>query len=629
MAVSAIAGLAGALGTGAAAIAAGGAFWATVFSTAGIVGFAIGAGLSVVSRALMPKVNTGIDMSGLQQTVRSPIDSRKLVYGQMRLGGTIVYINTEGTENRYLHLAIAFASHEVESFENIYFNDKKVWENGSLLTTDYRDYTSIRVYDGTQTTADSVLDNQSTNWTPDHVLNGIAYVAVRLDYNVEAFANGIPNISATIKGKKVFDPRTSTTAWSANPALVLYDYLRDTSYGLGEPSTAFDVNSVIAAANICDEDSDTLTAGVQTRYECNGVVDTAVKIKDNIEAITSSMAGFVTFSSGVYHIYAGAYRAPLSEVFDEKYLVGDIQLATKQSRRSQYNAVKGIFISAGDDYIATDYPAQISSTYALEDGEPIYLDMPLPMTTDQVMAQRIAKLALLRSRQQKVITLPMNMAALKFKAGDTIKVSNEKLGFDEKVFEVVGYELAVGEQFVVNVQAIETGPEIYDWTTDDEQPYEFKGEIPIYDGTPIPPTNLVLNSQVFEAADGTYSAYIDITWEASVDAFVDFYRLTYTVDGVLTSLDTRDTSHRIIAASLSEYSVSVTAINLLGRESAAITAGITPSSDITAPSLPTNLAAVGGIKTITLTWDNPTEKDFKHVQVFVNTTDSIPDTPSA
>ena len=73
MAVSAVAGLAGAIGTAATG--------ATIFGLTGFAAataaFAIGAGLSVVSRALMPTPSLGAQMQGNSVTVREPAVSRK------------------------------------------------------------------------------------------------------------------------------------------------------------------------------------------------------------------------------------------------------------------------------------------------------------------------------------------------------------------------------------------------------------------------------------------------------------------------------------------------------------------------------------------------------------------------
>ena len=55
-------------------------------------------------------------------------------------------------------------------------------------------------------------------WSGDHRLRNIAYLYVRLEFNNDVFPLGIPNISAVVKGKKVYDPRTGLTAWSDNAA---------------------------------------------------------------------------------------------------------------------------------------------------------------------------------------------------------------------------------------------------------------------------------------------------------------------------------------------------------------------------------------------------------------------------
>jgi predicted phage tail protein len=45
------------------------------------------------------------------------------------------------------------------------------------------------------------------------------------------YISSIPQIKVTLKGKKIYDPRTDTTAYSSNSALILLDYLRNTRYG--------------------------------------------------------------------------------------------------------------------------------------------------------------------------------------------------------------------------------------------------------------------------------------------------------------------------------------------------------------------------------------------------------------
>jgi len=84
MAISAIAAIGSYLGASLAASA-------FLTGWAAVGAFALGAGLSMVSRALAPKPNIGAQMRGITQTTREPASSRKIIYGRMRVGGQVVF----------------------------------------------------------------------------------------------------------------------------------------------------------------------------------------------------------------------------------------------------------------------------------------------------------------------------------------------------------------------------------------------------------------------------------------------------------------------------------------------------------------------------------------------------------
>ena len=96
MAITLVAGLAAA-GSYAVTVGVAGFVWASAFTA-----FAIGAGLSLVSRALMPKPDIGTQMGGQSVTTREAAHSRKIVYGRARIGGNIVYLESTGSDNKYL-----------------------------------------------------------------------------------------------------------------------------------------------------------------------------------------------------------------------------------------------------------------------------------------------------------------------------------------------------------------------------------------------------------------------------------------------------------------------------------------------------------------------------------------------
>ena len=621
MAITLIAGLAS-IGS---AMAAAGAFaigWGAAFGA-----FAIGAGLSLVSRALMPSPDLGTQMGGQSVTTREAAHSRKIVYGRARIGGNIVYLESTGTDNKYLWLVIAVAGHEIDAYESVWFNDEKIWDGTNYLNN-WGNVVNIGFYKGDQTTADNSsqrgsasLVSNSSKWTDNHKLLDTAYMVVKLTHDPEKFSSGLPNISTIIRGKKVLDPSNNSTAWSQNPALCIYDYLRDTKYGLSETVANILTSSVTDAKGVCDEAITLSAGGTQPRYTIDGVVDTANSIKANIETMIGSMAGRLVYSGGKFEVHAGEYIAP-SITVDESQVIGEITVQTKQSRRNAYNGVKGVFLSEEDNYILADYPAQISSAYAVQDGDPIYLDMALPYTSNNIRAQRLAKLALFRSRQQEAITIPCNLSALRFKIGDNINVTNTRLGYNQKVFEVVGYAMDFSSdgRIVVNVDAIETAASIWDWQASDEEVFLGAGEVELYDGSvAIAPTNINVTSDSFLSDDGTFNSQFNVTWTDADDAFTDHYVVEWKLSSASDyySQQTKNSPFIVVNLQSSQtYNVRVKAVNELGVSSTYLTATPTAAIDTTAPSLPTSITATAGLKSISLSYTNPAQKDFNNVEIF-------------
>ena len=619
MAITLIAGLTAVGG----AMATAGVF--AIGWTAAFTAFAIGAGLSLVSRALMPIPDIGTQMGGQSVTTREAAHSRKIVYGRARIGGNIVYLESTGTDNKYLWLVIAVAGHEIDAYESVWFNDEKIY-NGTNYLNNWGNVVNISFYKGDQTTADSALVSASNSkWTADHKLLDTAYMVVKLTHDPEKFSSGLPNISTIIRGKKVLDPSNNSTAWSQNPALCIYDYLRDTKYGLSETAVNILTSSVTTAKGVCDEAITLSAGGTQPRYTIDGVVDTANSIKANIETMIGSMAGRLVYSGGKFEVHAGEYIAP-SIAVDESQIIGEITVQTKQSRRNAFNGVKGVFLSEEDNYILADYPAQISSAYAVQDGDPIYLDMALPYTSNNVRAQRLAKLALFRSRQQEAITIPCNLSALRFKIGDNINVTNTRLGYNQKVFEVVGYamDFSSNGQIVVNVDAIETAASIWDWQASDEEVFLGAGEVELYDGSvAIAPTNISVTSDSFLSDDGTFNSQFNVTWTDADDAFTDHYVVEWKLSSASDyySQQTKNSPFIVVNLQSSQtYNVRVKAVNELGVSSTYLTATPTAAIDTTAPSLPTSITATAGLKSISLSYTNPAEKDFNNVEIFRSST---------
>jgi hypothetical protein len=131
-----------------------------------------------------------------------------LVYGgPERMGGMVYYV----TATADLYLVLIFCEGEIEMIADVYVNDLPA-PAGSVVAT----------YMGTQTQpVDPTIKAINPAW--DDALLGVAYAVMR--FTTAMNVKGFPRVTAAISGRKVLDPRSSTVAFSDNPALCLADYI--------------------------------------------------------------------------------------------------------------------------------------------------------------------------------------------------------------------------------------------------------------------------------------------------------------------------------------------------------------------------------------------------------------------
>lgn len=247
------------------------------------------AALMVGSNLLTPKARFGnvkerdsLNIRGINS--RGSTDSRSYIYGQVRVGGTVVYMETTGTDNEFLHMVLVHCDHEVEELGDVYVNDVKVvfdsGSEGSLRNaqgTRFRN--SLYIADhlgGPSQTVDSTLDAASGKWGSSDKLSGMAYTYIRMELKTgedNAFPNGIPTFTRVVKGRKVYDPRLDSTqtgisgsgsqrsndsttwTWSDNWALCVANYITsDFGYGrFGNSWSNINIAELDASADNCDE----------------------------------------------------------------------------------------------------------------------------------------------------------------------------------------------------------------------------------------------------------------------------------------------------------------------------------------------------------------------------------------
>jgi hypothetical protein len=499
--------------------------------------FLITTAMGAALNALTPKPKSGASGAGgysLQGQSGAALD-HQIIYGETRVGGVRVYDASTGKKNGFLHRVIAFSGHEIDSYQQIYLNDEVVTIDGSGNVTSpsrYDGFVRINKYLGTATqTADTDLISDTSSlpasegrWTTAHRLQGIAYLYVRFKYNEDAFPNGVPSVSAVIRGKKVFNPATNTTVWSDNPALCIRDYLTS-DYGLKQPISRIDDTLINTAATICNQ-----TVSGEKRYTCNGAFTTGAEPASILNDLLTSMGGLLWYGQGKWRVKASAWTAPTVS-FNEDDLRSGVSLSTRHSRRDNFNSVKGTFRGPKTDWQPADYPEVSSAVFLNADNGVVNtLDFPLPFTTSSKTARRIARIALNRNREQLTFSASFGMRAFQVQVGDFVNITNERFGWVNKPFEVTEWTFGLTEG--LDIQTRMTLREISEgvFTAGDEK--EFEGNnttLPdpfdvVAPGISIGGELRIINEQVvgvllidLSDADNIFEEYFEVEYKRSSD----------------------------------------------------------------------------------------------------------------
>ncbi len=465
MAISAGAALLSASSATAIAMAGGAVFSMAAFATSFAVSFALGAAM----KALTPKPSIDSGSSrGYQTNSLGPAQDHQIIYGKMKVGGAIVFDESTGVNNKYLHRVIAIAGHEVQSFDNIYINDKVVTLDGNGEVTSPSQYAGnirINLHLGSPNqTADSDLVSESNKWTAEHRLRGIAYIYIRLKFDADAFPNGIPIVTAVVKGKKLYDPRTSSTAWSDNPALCIRDYLTN-KYGLGEDTSNIDDTLVTSSANVCDQ---TNTFSGTTRYTCNGAFTTASTPYDMLSELLKSMGGSMWYAQGKWRMKPAYWTSPIMDL-NEDDIRSSISVGTRHSRRDNFNVIKGTFRGEESNWQTTDYPQVTNSAFLTADNnQESVADVNLTFTDNSIEARRLALISLERNRQQLTVNANFGLKTLELQVGDNIRLTNSRFGWTNKEFEVVQWSFGLTDGLDLQTQMTlrETAESVFDEVND-------------------------------------------------------------------------------------------------------------------------------------------------------------------
>jgi hypothetical protein len=285
---------------------------------------------------------------------------------------------------------------------------------------------------------------------------GITLLRVDLEYSQDAFPSGLPSISAVVRGVKCFDPRTSTTAWTRNPALHARDWAL---YAYGGGCTAAQLNTTLvnAAANACDVSTNFTTPSgtvADATYRAGGAFRLTGDPTATMDEIIEAMAGRWGWDGSQIRMTAGAYRAPVATITEDwLHEGGDISIATELPYAEAVNSYRVTIADEAQQYTVLEAPPVAPATYIAADGQELQRPITAGAITSAVHAQHVASVLIREARQGLTLKMALKPRhGLQVELLETIALDLPHFGFEGKVMEILETGFSINGGVVVTLK---------------------------------------------------------------------------------------------------------------------------------------------------------------------------------
>jgi hypothetical protein len=584
-----------------------------VFKVNPIVSLVISVGIAWLMRPKTPEIpdfgTNDFDQyeKGILLNKQSNDANIPVIYGERMIGGTRVFMETSGTDNEFLYMAIILSEGEINDITEIRIDDKVVTWSGDLADNTqrtvgsgdsnfYKDSTSLITVEphyGTDGQSSSSLLSTLSSWGSNHKLSGLCYLALKFKWSQDAFT-GVPKVQSIVQGKKVVAYNSSsvaqTAAFSNNPAWCLLDYLTNERYGKGLAIANIDIPSFYTASGICDTDVTAYGATTIDVMDCNAIIDTSSAVIDNVREFLKGCRGYLPYVGGKYKLICETTGSSSITVTEDD-IIGGYTLASP-SKNSKYNRVIISYVNPARNYQVDEvqFPEIDDSSYAAADkhtamktvdgGFLLEGRFDMKTITSPYQALELAEVILRRSREALGLTINVSFSAYDIAIGDIVGVTHSSLGFSNKQFRVLGINF--NADFTLGLDLMEHQDSHYTWATKTQVASTPSTNLP----NPFiiqPPTSVTLTDDLIEYNDGTVITRLNVLIGASTDLFIDQYEVELRQDtdrnGDVVVDDFKIVGrgitlrHQVLnVIDNSTYTIRVRGINALGVKSTYLTA---------------------------------------------------------
>ena len=330
---------------GAIATTVGGWFAASGFFTTVVGRLLLAVALSALQRALMPKprepgIKTKVTQTGGTNPQAFPL--LKYATAGTHACPPMSHGSIGGTSNAYLTYVVVLSDVPGATLSRYMINGQYVTVGG-FPHPDYglpvggglAGYAWIKVFDGSQTFADSMLLSRYGSyperpWTSDMTGRGLVYAICTFRYNRDRFP-GLPRVRFEMNGIPLYDPRKDTTVggsgphrwndkstWEStvNPEVGVYNVLRGIGlpdgsvYGGGFPAEDIPLPTWFSAMNECDL-AVTNGTGTEPQFRAGLEVGVDEEPADVISELLKACVGNIAEVGGVWKTRVGAPGTPV------------------------------------------------------------------------------------------------------------------------------------------------------------------------------------------------------------------------------------------------------------------------------------------------------------------------------
>lgn len=590
---------------------------ATVLAYTAVTAVTVGASFLLSSMQKKPKGDPQ------QVTVKQSIPPRTRSYGRVKVGGAMVFMETGG--GGALFQAIVHGEGEWDAFEEWWLNDQNANLSGGAVTVlPWGSNILIESHVGSpsQGASSALTTNFGGIWTSDHRLRGLAYSVMSMAWVQEknfskVYPNGPPALRVVARTSKVFDPRSSTTAFSENPSLCIRDFLTH-SRGFRIASGLIDDSSFSAFANVCDEAVALSAGGTEPRYRVALTYDMTQEPREVLRMLLQSCdAEIYPTTDGKVGIRGGKWEAPTVTLTEDHIL--SYQYDQGNDKLAAFNRLKLTFTHREADY----QPVEIDPWEDLDSQAEVGVlqqDLTLQQVPSWTQARRLGKIFSARSNPRHRLVLRTNAAGILGLGERCVHITIAELNIDHDFF-VEKFELAgdlAGDLTLASLDA-----SAYAWNPATEE--GTAPTVPASTSTSVSaptPTGLSLSVIRTPATAGVFLVKIRATVNPITGGFfepkwqtIGRYRKVGDTDWIPMIADGDWAMITDVLADGGEYEVQAAHTGFGGAESSTISSWtasetITTIADTTAPDLPSGLSATASGSSATVSWFAPTSENY-------------------